>query len=399
VSGGAVPVDDLPGNLVPADDLPGANTPAAILKDTGKGLLAAAAGSPVDLATMLMRPFGYKTPSEEIVGSSDYFSKKMGANSNLQGSAYRLGGLVTDQASKVLPPEGAAAAGFVANVGTQAIPMVLGGSLGKSTAPAFDGMSRGLMRSALKPSVKAVATGQADEAVSTMLREGLTVSNGSVKNMANRVDDLNTSISGQIAGSSATVDPLSAASRIRPTLDKFGKQVDPAADIDAITGVVTRFLNNHPNAIPVQLAQELKQGTYRVLKDKYGQLGSADVEAQKAIARGLKEEIAAAVPGINDLNKLESELLNAMKLTSRRMATQNNANPLGITHLAPTTWQLALGMLDRSAWAKSALANGLNSGVVPANVGRIGGGIMGGYMGNEPQQGILDRKTTWMGSK
>ena len=34
-------------------------------------------GGPVDLATMVMRPFGYKTPDEKVFGSSEYIGKKL----------------------------------------------------------------------------------------------------------------------------------------------------------------------------------------------------------------------------------------------------------------------------------------------------------------------------------
>jgi hypothetical protein len=37
-------------------------------------------------------------------------------------------------------------------------------------------------------------------------------------------------------------------------------------------------------------AQAIKQGTYRQLAKKYGQLSNADVEEQKALARSLKED-------------------------------------------------------------------------------------------------------------
>lgn len=375
-----------------------ANAPLTVANDAAKGILASIAGTPVDLTTMVMRPFGYKVPQEGVVGSSDWFAKKLGANSNLQGSAYRLGGAVTDATSKVLPPEAAAAAGYLANVATQAVPMFAGGKMGESSAPLFDGASRKLMQSALKPSAKSVLNGQADDAVNTLLREGYTVSNGSVSKMEGRIDALNNELKAAISGSNAAVDPIKAASRVRGVLDKFGKQVDSKADVDAIVGTVMRFIKDHQNAIPVQLAQEIKQGTYRVLAGKYGEMGSASTEAQKAIARGLKEEIAAAVPAVSGLNQQESALINAKNLVARRMATQNNANPIGITHLSPTWFQGMMGLLDRSAWAKSSLANGLYSGALQGNVGRAGGGVLGLYMGDDEDRGIFGRRS-WIGSQ
>lgn len=43
------------------------------------GLTTDVLGAPVDLATMAMRPFGYQTPSDQVVGSSDWIASKLGA--------------------------------------------------------------------------------------------------------------------------------------------------------------------------------------------------------------------------------------------------------------------------------------------------------------------------------
>lgn len=529
-----VPKDDLPENVVPANDLP--ESTAKVVADTGKGLFASVLGAPVDVIASMIRPFarmaGDRTTDDQVIGSSDWISKKLGAAQNLGGSAYKLGGVVTDAASKVLPPEGAAAAGYVANVGAQTLPMFLGGNLGKSTAPMADDLARGLMRSAMKPTLKAVQRGEADQAVNTMLREGYNVSRGNVEKMGDRVDDLNNQIAARIGNSTATVNIDDALRPVSGVMSKFAKQATPADDIASIEKVIAEFrshpsfanlgakekellamieqknaagikalqdagkyqtmaaqqanlatggiVNLHPQqtlntpyinvgslggqtqspiakplagyprisdryttnaervpeataaaselsalakqrfaeahqlakeldaykaagggGIPVQLAQEIKQGTYRVLNGKYGELGSASTEAQKALARGLKDEIAKAVPDVGNLNRLESELINAMKLTSRRLATAENANPFGITHLSPSWKQLAAGLLDRISWGKSAVANGLYSGSIQGNVGRVGGGILGLYAGQpaEDDRGILNQRTSWVGQE
>jgi hypothetical protein len=56
-----------------ADALRGAGN---FVKGAGAGL----AGMPVDLASALMRPFGYDTPPEQVVGSSDWFGQLMSAD-------------------------------------------------------------------------------------------------------------------------------------------------------------------------------------------------------------------------------------------------------------------------------------------------------------------------------
>jgi hypothetical protein len=124
---------------------------------------------------------------------------------------------------------------------------------------------------------------------------------------------------------------------------------------------------NHPlltgNEIPVKLAQELKQGTYKALKDKaYGELKSADIEAQKALAFGLKEEIAKAIPEVQPLNTRESAMLNALSLTERRVLMDANKNPVGLGTLSLSPTHFAMWMADRSPLFKSLVARMLNRG-------------------------------------
>lgn len=143
--------------------------------------------------------------------------------------------------------------------------------------------------------------------------------------------------------------------------------------------------------MPVQLAQKMKQGTYQVLAKKYGQIGSADTEAQKGLARGLKEEIAKAVPDVGALNAKESELINALNVSERRALMDMNKNPMGLAGLAhsPAAW--AAFMADKSALFKSLAARALNtSSAAP----RYAGGALGGQkpIGITPEeQGALSR--------
>jgi hypothetical protein len=98
-----------------------------------------------------------------------------------------------------------------------------------------------------------------------------------------------------------------------------------------------------------------------VLSKKYGQMGGAEVEAQKGLARGLKEEIANAVPEIAGLNAQESKLITTLNVTERRALMEMNKNPMGLASLAsnPASW--AAFMADKSALFKSLTARMLNS--------------------------------------
>lgn len=49
-------------------------------KNVSKGLLSATVGAPADIATMLMRPFGYNVPDKRVVGSTEWFGGLLGAD-------------------------------------------------------------------------------------------------------------------------------------------------------------------------------------------------------------------------------------------------------------------------------------------------------------------------------
>lgn len=257
------------------------------------------------------------------------------------------------------------AVGAAVNTAINVVPAALGMKGPSTLSNAAGSASTGLMRSALKPPVSEVLNGNAGRAIETLLDQGINVTPGGTAKLADRVSSVNDRIVDALTNSTARVNKIDVANRTQDLTKRVERQVNPTADVKAVENAYNEFVDHPlvPGAdMPVQLAQELKQGTYRRLRDKYGEMGSADTEAQKALARGLKEEIAAAVPEVGPLNAKESELLNAKKLLDRRVAVAGNHNPLGITHLSPTPTNLIAGMMDRSELIKSLLARGLNPG-------------------------------------
>ncbi len=174
-------------------------------------------------------------------------------------------------------------------------PAIVGGAqLGKQLLGVpLQNIARGLMSSALKPTLRQWQKGDAAVAIDTMLQKGFNATEGGVAKIKKQIDALNEQIKQEIAGSPAAVDKVQVGTRLNELAEKFKKQVNPDADVNAIKRAWDEF-KNHPllkgkQDIPVQLAQEMQQGTYKQLAKKYGQLGSGEVEAQKALARGLKE--------------------------------------------------------------------------------------------------------------
>jgi hypothetical protein len=237
------------------------------------------------------------------------------------------------------------------------------GYIGEKASPIFEIGAKKLMQSALKPTIEQLRKGQAETAINTLLSEGINATRGGVEKLKDRVGSINDEITNLITNSSATVDKQKVLDTLAKTKDKFRTQVSPTSDLNAIENVALDFAN-HPminaDSIPVQLAQQLKQGTYRTLDKKYGQIGSAETEAQKALARGLKEGVSEAVPEVTKLNAKESDLINTLKVTERRALMDANKNPMGLSLLAnnPASW--AAFMADKSALFKSLVARTLN---------------------------------------
>lgn len=83
--------------------------------------------------------------------------------------------------------------------------------------------------------------------------------------------------------------------------------------------------------IPVEQAQALKQGTYQQLKGRaYGELKSATIESQKALARGIKEELEAQFPEIKGMNAQESKLIGLDGALEKALNRIGNRQLVGI---------------------------------------------------------------------
>lgn len=299
-----------------------------------------------------------------------------GAAKQLEHAAYEGGGKVTDIT-------GSPALGYAANVGIQAVPALLGGSVAPSAAPVMQQGARKLMQSANKPAMAALETGEAQRGIETLLKEGINVSEGGVNTLRSNISGLNKQIADAIANSGATVSKSDVTQKIGELLRKAKQQVNPDADLNAIRTAYREFVN-HPllqnlQDIPVALAQELKKGTYRALEGKYGEVGKASDEAQKAMARGLREGVSKAVPEVAELNAKDADMIAALNIANRRVLQQGNNNPGGLAFLTETP-KAALGFLaDRSALFKSLLARAMYSGAreIPTAAGAAAGGTAG----------------------
>jgi hypothetical protein len=195
----------------------------------------------------------------------------------------------------------------------------------------MQGKAADLYQSALKPSNAKNAPNPAN-LVKTGLDNGIPVSQGGLDKLSSLIDDYNVKIADEVKNSPAMVNKYKVASRLNDTYDAFKTQVNPTSDINAIADSGNEFLGTQPAQIPAADAQALKVGTYRQLKGKAytGELKSASIESQKALARGIKEELNQAIPELAGLNAEESRLLGLEPALEKAVNRINNHQAVGI---------------------------------------------------------------------
>lgn len=195
------------------------------------------------------------------------------------------------------------------------------------------GMPEKMYESALKPSTT-ISSPKRAAMVQTGIQNEIPVSSTGLEKLGNLVDDLNSKIKSTIDQGNqqgATVNKFSVASRLSDTAKKFSIQVNPTTDLNSISESGNEFLNTQPTKIPAGDAQALKQGTYQQLKSAaYGSMKNATIEAQKALARGIKEELVNQFPELKDLNSQESQLLNLDPVLEHAVNRISNHQIIGI---------------------------------------------------------------------
>jgi len=224
-----------------------------------------------------------------------------------------------------------------------------------------------LMQASLKPLQKQLESGQAKTAIQTLLKEDVnptltkTIFGKGIDTLQAKVDTLNSQIVNIIKDSKRTVNKSEVVAYLDDLEKNALNNALPAGDLAAIQAARQEFLS-HPllknmEEIPVQLAQKLKIGTYKSLGEKaYGELKSATVESGKTLARGLKDLIGKAEPGVLGLNKESQALYDTLDVAERRALMEANKDIAGLSTLSKDMKNQIAMMADRSANFKALLA-------------------------------------------
>jgi hypothetical protein len=199
----------------------------------------------------------------------------------------------------------------------------------------------GAYESALKPSTT-LSMPERAAITQTGLQQGIPVSLAGAEKLGDLIDDLNQKTKAVIAADpNRPISMVPAVQNLEGVRSRLANQVTPQPDMAEIDQVQQNFLNNpkiqpqgegpSPGSLPASEAQAMKQGTYQALGDKaYGELKGASIEAQKALARGIKDEIQTQFPEIGQLNAEQGKLLDLQPVLERAVGRIANHQMIGI---------------------------------------------------------------------
>jgi len=200
--------------------------------------------------------------------------------------------------------------------------------------------------------------------VKTLLDEGINVTAHGVEKLQKLLRGTNDEIQAILDASPAQVDKARVLDRVQDAgQDALRSSATPQGEVAAIEKAANQFID-HPRypgdtKLTVAEAQKMKQGIYQRVGQQYGTMKPGKIAAQKAMARGLKEEIADAVPEVAALNTRDAELMAAGEALTSRVSKDANADPLGLLFAAHNPQLFLAGLINRQPIVKSLIANGL----------------------------------------
>jgi hypothetical protein len=243
-------------------------------------------------------------------------------------------GAVTDVLGNMVAPKIMEGAG---KLGLAAVNKVAG-----KVAPA---VAEHMYQSSLKPSTTNAAAENV-RTVRTGVDSGVPVSEAGLAKLNGLIRDLDSKIEAEIKNNpNAPINKFDVTKNLNAPAQRFAQQVAPAADLQHISEVGNEFLESQPGTITAENAQAIKKGTYQRIGDRaYGEVVSARVEAEKALARGIKQELEKTFPEIKQLNAEQSKYLDLRGALERAVNRAANRQTMAARLGGPAAGVFAGGL-------------------------------------------------------
>lgn len=149
------------------------------------------------------------------------------------------------------------------------------------------------------------------------------------KNAVTRLNQFEDELQSRLvnSGESVSTDDLRAA--VAPLVEEYQSAANDSA-AKAIINRIDGLEAYHGTNIPVAEANKIKRSLYDEARNAYGTQSSEQMEGIKAIARALKDKIAANVDGVDDINKQLSYNGRIADSLIDRMARGGRNNMIGL---------------------------------------------------------------------
>ena len=285
-----------------------------------------------------------------------------------------FGGRVTDKTGSPLL---GTAARMAPDIATSFMGFGAGGSVGRALGESVaNPASRSLMMSSLK-AIPTTPLRDVVRAAKTMFDEGETVTEGGIRNLLNKLKELQGRKMSILGSSPETVNLRDVGQIMEVTKEKLKRRGDWEAGVKAVEDIYGKLLSNPlaggKSDIPVKLAEEIKQGISKEVSESAYRGGTTAVQGEALLAEqsALRNLVGEKVPQVIPINKRESDLLNVLSIGERRVATELRNNHVALGAIAKNPAAAALYMADKSSAFKSWLAHVIKNNV-PGATERVG---------------------------
>lgn len=240
------------------------------------------------------------------------------------------------------------------------------------------------MNKALNPTIVQHSSGAGKNATNYMLNNRINPTKSGVEFIENDITKINKQVDNIInANRNKTIRKSHIFDNLDDARNKFVEQVDNVDDITAFDKVINNFKERFKGqTISVKRAHEIKKNTYQQINKKYGEMGTAQVEAQKQVARLLKEEIERltsknGINSVRDLNKKISEAVDTLDVVTRRQFLNSNKSTFhGLSLIAHDPTLGAIQHFQTSSLARSAIGNMFNKIATESPISKYTGNVL-----------------------
>jgi hypothetical protein len=233
---------------------------------------------------------------------------------------------------------GSPSAGTLAESSVNLAPLFFGRGTGKELlkkipekiAGVGESVAERMYTSAIKPEIKQkLSMEKRSAAMEKGVEKGILPTEGGLEKLGGIIDASEAKVDSIIKGSKGRIKTIDVADSLDSLIDSYDKSGMPPEQYQGIVDVKNKVLSQG-NYISIEDAQMFKKNTYKFIRKHYGELSTAVIEAQKAVAHDVMDRIAKQHPEVDLLNKQEGPMVELEHQIQRATKRIGNRDIIGI---------------------------------------------------------------------